>query len=124
MICWQVTTFLILDKLIHLQYDFYHQDWISDGKPNGYFWRPPELKNISWNPFKNLWLYKRVFAFYRCSLSWIVNTPKWISNNEEGLKLLSRYRWLVLSWNIGLFSVVVIGIVAMLFFPSYLKDIL
>ena len=83
--------FYFLDRLIRYEYHFQRGAWERDGRPVGFFFRPPETS----------WLHSS-FAFQRCALVWLFRTPQWIRDDSVARTLLSRLRWCALVWNIGI----------------------
>ena len=83
--------FYFLDRLIRYEYQFHREAWERDGRPVGFFFRPPETS----------WLYSS-FAFQRCAFAWLFRTPQWTREDSAARTLLSRLRWCVLVWNIGI----------------------
>ena len=72
-----VLEFYLNDKLIKYQYLKYNDEWISDGKPTGFFWRPKEIPLFSGHFARNLRL-----------SDWFFFTPEWIKNDRYALFLL------------------------------------
>jgi hypothetical protein len=83
--------FYFLDRLIRYEYQFHREAWERDGRPVGFFFRPPETS----------WLHSS-FAFQRCEFAWLFRTPQWTRADSAARTLLSRLRWCVLVWNIGI----------------------
>jgi hypothetical protein len=86
-----ISAFYFLDRLIRHEYQFYRDAWEQDGKPTGYIFRPPEAT----------WLGSG-FAFQRVAFGWLFSTPPWTRNDSTAKRLLSRLRWCVLIWNVGI----------------------
>ena len=86
---WAFNTF---DSLIKLEYGKFHQQWITDGKPSGLFWRPagfrPSLQGG--------------IATQKSMLILLFKKPEWIASSAEACILLKKYRILVFTWNIGI----------------------
>src|SRR6266704_3268357 len=83
--------FYFLDRLIRYEYQFHREAWERDGRPVGFFFRPPETS----------WLHSS-FAFQRCAFAWLFRTPQWTRDDSAARTLLSRLRWCVLVWNISI----------------------
>jgi hypothetical protein len=86
-----IAAFYFLDRLIRHEYQFHREAWEQDGRPVGYLFRPPE----------GTWL-RSGFAFHWCSFAWLFHTPPWVRDDSSAKRLLSRLRWFVLIWNLGI----------------------
>ena len=85
------SSFYFLDRLIRYEYQFHREAWERDGRPVGYLFRPLEA---SW--------FRSGLAFHRCAFGWLFYTPQWVRDDSAARALLSRLRWCVLVWNIGI----------------------
>jgi hypothetical protein len=101
-----IAAFIVFDKLIWLEYFSYRADWEKDGKPHGFFWVPRESR------FAGGWLVRfgSSSAHWRNSFAWLFSTPEWMRGDDRALRLVRWLRILVLSWNVGLGSVIVVRI--------------
>lgn len=99
-----IGAFYFLDRLIRYEYQFHREAWERDGCPVGYFYRPPEVRS-----FRGV--YDGVYAFHCCALGWVFHTPPWTRNETTTRALLSRLRWYVLVWNVGI--LIFFGLVAL-----------
>jgi len=88
-----VAAFYYLDQLIRREYSCHRQAWEQDGRPNGFLFRPPELRFFSSG-----------MAFQRCSLAWPFYTPGWVRADATARRLHRRMRVCVLVWNVGLIA--------------------
>src|SRR6266699_7197432 len=86
-----VSSLYFLDRLIRYEYQFHRDAWERDGRPVGYLFRPGET---TW--------FRSALAFHRCAFGWLFYTPRWRDDDSAAKKLLSRLRWCVLVWNIGI----------------------
>jgi hypothetical protein len=86
-----LSSFYFLERLIRYEYQFHRDSWERDGGPIGWFFRPPESS----------WL-RSGFAFHRVAFGWLFHTPQWTRGDSTARSLLSRLRWCVLVWNIGI----------------------
>jgi hypothetical protein len=93
LICVLFYAFMSFDRLLKMQYQRYHQCWIADGKPAGFFWRASECDFIL-----------SQFSRLRLTFSWIFSTPKWAAGCYELLAILKRLRLAVIIWNLGILS--------------------
>lgn len=83
--------FINFDRLVQTEYKLYRDSWIQDGKPRGFFWKPPKSSLISgW------------FAMQRLTFSWLFKTPNWVQSDIKATSLLRNLRKYVLIWNIGI----------------------
>jgi hypothetical protein len=88
-----IRAFYFLDRLVRHEYHFHREAWERDGCPASWIFWPPE----SW------WLVSGI-AFQRCAFAWLFYTPKWTSDDPSAKALLSRVRWHVLLWNVGIIT--------------------
>jgi hypothetical protein len=72
------------DRVLRIQHAKFHERWISDGRPNGWRFRP---KDASW--------FVSDFAGNIASIKWLAETPDWLANEPEGLIALRWMRRLV-----------------------------
>jgi hypothetical protein len=93
LIVFLISAFYFLDRLIRYEYQFHREAWERDGRPVGYLFRPPEA---TW--------FRSGFAFQRCAFGWLFYTPQWTRDDPTATTLLSRLRWCVLIWNIGIIA--------------------
>lgn len=95
--------------LVKYQYENYHEHWISDGEPNGMFWRPPQRSKN----FLNLMFRSNAGLTV---LKWTFSTPPWTKNDATAIALLKRGRKFTLYWNIGLplWSAILLGLIYLL----------
>jgi hypothetical protein len=90
------------DSLVKIEYRKYKDEWIIDGKPHGFFWRPSE----------STWFSSSI-AMQKLSFRWLFKTPQWISNDPEAIYRLKRLRLFVLIFNIGIVIWFIINIIMM-----------
>jgi hypothetical protein len=95
--------FFNFDVLVRIEYRKYKDEWIIDGKPRGFFWKPPE----------STWFSSSI-AMQKLSFRWLFKTPQWMSNDPEAIDRLKRLRLLVLIFNAGIvvwliFSMIISG---------------
>lgn len=88
-ICTLLYGFYTFDRLVQLQYARHRCDWFSDGRPAGFFWRPPEVS----------WMQGQI-AKERLSLKWLFVTPEWARGCEDAGHLLHHMRVAVGAWNV------------------------
>jgi hypothetical protein len=93
LVAFLISAFYFLDRLIRHEYQFYRDAWERDGKPVGYLFRPPEA---TW--------FRSGFAFQRVAFGWLFSTPPWTHGDSTAKRLLSRSRWCVLVWNVGIIT--------------------
>jgi len=86
---WAFTTF---DHLIQLEYESFQYHWILDKQPVGMQWRPEN--------------YPRNFHGGKGSqyywFMWLFKKPDWVKKSNKATILLTRYRILILAWNMGI----------------------
>ena len=89
--CW---TF---DKLVRLQYASHRTKWEEDGKPHGFFFRPPETRALG-----GLFVTRSSsWAFQKCSVLWVLSTPEWMRKDQRALRLVFRLRVLTIASSAG-----------------------
>ncbi len=84
------------DRLIRLEYASHREDWERDGRPWGPYWRPPESGTL-----EQQWRVRnagRTLAGWGCFYAWLFETPDWIRQDREALKLIFRLRVLALAF--------------------------
>jgi hypothetical protein len=82
--------FASFDRLVALEYSEHRKEWETDGCPIGFFWKPPGTRFLASSA--------RDFARGQCAVTWLFVTPKWIQTDEKARPLLSRLRWVWLSF--------------------------
>jgi hypothetical protein len=88
---------LIIDKLVRLQYASHRAKWEEDGKPRGFFFRPPETRVLG-----GLFVTRSSsWAFQKCSILWMLWTPEWMRQDRRALQLVIRLRVLTLASTVG-----------------------
>jgi hypothetical protein len=93
-----LTGHLTFDGLIRHEHRFHRHAWEKDGRPRSLLFFPPET-----TPF-----FSSRFATGRCFENWLFFTPSWVSGDSAAKTLLSRFRWSVLIWNIGVVALYVL----------------
>jgi hypothetical protein len=96
-----IAVFLTFDQLVRLEYSSYRTNWEKDGGPAGFFWTSPEHRTFRGRLTRSL-------TRSRVSLTWLFTTPEWIQVDEQARRLVRRLRILVLIWNVGIISVVIV----------------
>jgi hypothetical protein len=86
-----ISAFYFLDVLVRHEYQFHRDAWEQDGRPTGYLFCPLEAT-----------LVRSRLAFGRLSMAWLFWTPQWVRDDSAARRLLSRLRWCVLVWNVGI----------------------
>jgi hypothetical protein len=86
-----ISALYFVDRLVRYEYQFHRDAWENDGRPTGYVFCPLEAS----------WVRSRL-AFGWLSMAWLFWTPQWIRSDPTARDLLSRLRWRVLIWNIGI----------------------
>jgi hypothetical protein len=89
------------DRLIRFEYKNYKDNWIIDGQPCGYLWKPKEF------PF---WLTGA--NGYYCTEKWLKETPEWIQNDSKATDFLNRLR---LSKRLAYLSLGICGVIFIVF---------
>ena len=97
---WAFNTF---DNLIRLEYEQFHQHWISDGLPSGLYWRPPDYRPS----------FRSGMATQKSMLFLLIGKPEWVESSDYASRLQRKYRILVLTWN----ACLVLWFLARGFFP-------
>ena len=80
--CTVIANMWAFDKLVRRQYAAHRASWERDGRPHGFFFRPPQTRGSVGS-----WL-----AFQRCAHVWLFRTPHWMRRDREALRLMLRLR--------------------------------
>jgi len=91
-----LAAFMVLDRLVRLEYSSHRPSWELDGRPRGMLWIPPEGN-----------LLRGSLALLRLSWSWLFRTPGWMRQDKGALRLVWWMRILVLVWNLGVVATAV-----------------
>ena len=86
---WAFKTF---DDLIKLEHEKFHKQWIKDGQPSGLFRHPDGCRPS----------FHGGIATQKSMLILLFNKPEWIASSAQASNFLTKYRILVLTWNIGI----------------------
>ncbi len=86
---WSLNTF---DNLMKLEYEKFHDQWLKDGQPPGLYWRP-----AGHHPS-----FQSGFATQKAMLVLLFRRPEWVESSGQAKILLTKYRILVLTWNISI----------------------
>jgi len=98
-----VSSFFTFDKLVRLQYEAHRSYWERDGGPRGFFWWAPGTRKWFRINLRSEW------AFQRTNLRWFFSTPNWMRKDPQAVRLVRRFRLLVLIWNLGILLLLTIG---------------
>ncbi len=79
----------VFDQLVRLQFERYPSQWVADGKPWGYFWRP---RPAGKRPPFSVWSRRVLWARSLRALVWLLQTPPWIQQDLDLQGLLLYYR--------------------------------
>jgi hypothetical protein len=82
--------FFNFDNLVKIEYRKYRDEWTIDGKPRGFFWRPPE----------STWFSSSI-AMKKLSFRWLFRTPQWMTNDPDAIYRLKRLRIFVGPYGAG-----------------------
>lgn len=83
--------FITFDQIVRVQHANYYQAWIEDGKPDGFFWRPPGR-----NVFQRM-----NWSGTLCVLKWLFITPNWVKQEDLSGRHLRQFRICILVWDMG-----------------------
>lgn len=87
-----IVNFVTMDSILKYVYKNYNNEWVSTGKPAGYFWRP---KNED-VPFLSS------MGFTKHRLSWLKKIPIWLKNDKYAVFMIWLYRLTVIGMFISL----------------------
>jgi len=87
------------DMLLKAAYDRRREDWIREGRPSGFYWKPREC---SW--------FGSGMRAQGLMLQWLFKTPAWADGVPEAKRWLNAYRMCFLSWNVGFLVTLGIGV--------------
>ena len=86
-----IVDFIVLDRLVRLEYRNWRIEWQRDGRPHGYFFVPPESTS-----FGGLLVSLRSSRALRTlTLEWTFRTPEWMAKQEGARALLWLHRCLI-----------------------------
>lgn len=91
-----IGSFWTFDKLVRLEYKDHRPMWEKDGMPHGSFWIAPENRKRFGVDLRGQWAYGRL------NLVWLFSTPGWMREDGQALRLVRRFRILVILWNASL----------------------
>ena len=94
--------FINFDRLVKTEYEMDRKQWVVDGKPFGFFWRPSEST-----------MFSSGIAMLRLSMYWLFKTPQWIRHDVKAQKALRNLRIHTLIFNVGIivwFAITIITI--------------
>ena len=83
--------FFLFDRLVQAEYQEHREAWEADGRPAGFFWRPPGSGFLAGGPART-----------RLALALLFRTPGWIAESPALTAQLRRHRGLVLVWNVSI----------------------
>ncbi|MFQ5906982.1 MAG: hypothetical protein ACE5JA_10495 [bacterium] len=86
-----IASFLIFAQVVRLEYREHRTEWEKDGKPMGFFWKPPESILVGGS-----------LGLNRLCFYWLFKTPEWIRQNAKGMSLLRWLRICGVIWNVGI----------------------
>src|SRR5215472_5510231 len=75
--------FVLFDRLLRAEHDSHRLAWEADGRPTGFFWRPPECSGFS----PSSWM-----ARMRLTLVWLFRAPSWVIESPALAALLRKHR--------------------------------
>ena len=89
-------TLRLCDSLIRHEFEHHHEQWIADGRPNGFFWGPPGGYSMDSSLARN-----------RVTRSWLFSTPKWISDSPDMKRVFLQLRtWVFIGSAIWLLAAI------------------
>jgi hypothetical protein len=86
-----IADYVVLDRLIRLEYGNWRKEWINDGRPHGFFFVPPESKTFS-GVFVSL---RSTRALRTIFYEWLFVTPDWMRRQPTARRLLWAHRSLI-----------------------------
>lgn len=96
-----IYSFVMFDRLVRAEYEFYRTAWESDGKPGGFFWKAPECT-----------FFRSGLAINKLSFKWLFITPSWILQRPPCQVWLTRMRVCVLGWHLMLLSLLFLALLS------------
>jgi hypothetical protein len=86
-----IVDFIVVDRLIRLEYRNWRKEWEKDGRPHGYLFVAPESKS-----FGGLLVSLRSSRALRTVwIEWLFKTPEWMAKQEGARRLIWFHRCLV-----------------------------
>jgi hypothetical protein len=90
-----VLPLLLLSRLLEIEHDEFHEQWVKDGRPHAMpFWFPLEELHL---------LGFRSYPWYM-GYWWLFKTPDWVKRHPTASKLFRYYRWISYLLYFGLFA--------------------
>jgi hypothetical protein len=104
-----ITSFVSFSSLVKLEFTDHNSEWIADGGPQGFFWKPP---------YAGLWrTWRSGYASNVLLWKWLFVTPTWVRSDQRARRLLTRFRVCVAAWNVGMVGGIVAVFLGVLRFP-------
>lgn len=92
-----IALFVIFDVMLYLEHEGHIDEWIKDGRPGGFFWRP-----------EGSFFWSGSFSRTRLASAWLFSTPTWMAADPRAKRLLFWYRtvwWiLIIGWLVSLMT--------------------
>ena len=92
---------VLFDMLIRREYSAHRRNWVSDGRPIGFFFVPNETtmaKGILVNPGSSL-------ARRKAAYGWLFSSPDWVATDRTARRLLLLLRVVFFGWYAALIGV-------------------
>ena len=100
-----IADFIVVDRLIRLEYRNWRKEWQEDGSPHGYFFVPSESQS-----FGGLLVSPRSSrALQKNWIEWLFKTPEWMGKQEGARRLIWLHRFLVVSLWLPFFCLIVLA---------------
>lgn len=104
-----LVSFVSFSSLVRPEFTDHKSEWIADGGPQGFFWKPPYA-----GPWRTM---RSAYASNVLLWKWLFVTPTWARSDERARRLLRRFRVGVATWNLGMAGGVVAVFLGALRFP-------
>jgi hypothetical protein len=75
------------DRIVKTEYSNYHDQWLGDGSPPGFFWWPKGTRIFSGSARRG-----------NLSFQWLFSSPKWTLNDKRVRRYFLKLR---ISWGVG-----------------------
>jgi hypothetical protein len=88
-------SFVVFDMLVRREYSLHKRNWVSDGRPIGFFWVPKETtvaNGLLVNPGSSL-------ARRKAAYGWVFVSPEWVASDRTARRLLLLLRAMVIGWH-------------------------
>jgi hypothetical protein len=74
-------SFLIFDRILKIEHSEFPSDWERDGRPTGFFWKPPDGRFLEGSAARS-----------SLAFEWVFSPPPWSKRDSRTEKLFKKLR--------------------------------